>query len=176
MGSFTVINFNAYRCRNREKIRHIHEFINGYEPSIVGIQEIYISTAMSEFSGKCQVYFNIENNSRDGVGIVTLVKHGIKVYDLIIGYNGRILGLCIENAQIWNVYPQSGSAYKRDREIFFREELTELFIQWKDKTRFIFHLGDHNCTYRKADSENNQAQHLQQGLVSGQSSVSSWIN
>ena len=165
MGNFTIINFNAYRCRNKQKIKEIHEFIKGYEPSIVGIQEIFIQSAMSEFSKSYQVYFNIENSSKDGVGIVTLIRHGITVYDIILGFNGRILGLCIENAQIWNVYPQSGTNFKKEREVFFREELTELFIQWKDKTKYIFQLGDHNCTHRKEDSLHNPAQHLQQGLV-----------
>ena len=135
MGYFTIINFNAYRCRNQQKIREIHDFIDGYEPNIIGIQEIYIVTAMVEFSGRYQVYFNIENSSKDGIGIVTLVKHGIKVHDMIVGINGRILGLCIENAQIWNVYPKSGTAFKKEREKFFREELTELFIQWENKTK-----------------------------------------
>ena len=43
------------------------------------------------------------------------------IEDLILGSSGRILGVKLENIQIWNVYPKSGSAFKRDREIFFRE-------------------------------------------------------
>ena len=95
------------------------------------------------------------------MGIVTLVKHGIQVNDIIVGLNGRILGVRIGDAQIWNIYPKSGSSFKKDREVFFREELSELFIQWKDTTKYIYQIGDHNCIHRKEDSLYNSQQHLQ---------------
>ena len=71
----------------------------------------------------------------------------------------------IKNAQIWNVYPKSGTAFKQARELFFREELCVLMVNWKDHTRYIFQSGDHNCTHRLSDSLNNGNQHLQPGLV-----------
>ena len=49
MEYFTVININASRCRSLAKIREIHEFISSYEPNVVAIQEIYISSALKEF-------------------------------------------------------------------------------------------------------------------------------
>ena len=85
--------------------------------------------------------------------------------DTIISKNGRIIGVKIENAQIWNVYPKSGTAFKQARELFFREELCVLMVNWKDHTRYIFQSGDHNCTHRLSDSLNNGNQHLQPGLV-----------
>ena len=161
MGYFTILNFNAYRGSNLGKIQEYFDFIDSYEPNIVGIQEINISSAMKVFSGVYQVYCNIESSAQDGVGIVTLVKHGIQVNDIIVGLNGRILGVRIGDAQIWNIYPKSGSSFKKDREVFFREELSELFIQWKDTTKYIYQIGDHNCIHRKEDSLYNSQQHLQ---------------
>ena len=79
MEYFTIVNLNASRCSNVCKIREIYDFIASYRPTIVGIQEINISSALKTFTGVYQVYCNIENNSKDGIGIVTLVKHGIKV-------------------------------------------------------------------------------------------------
>ena len=38
------------------------------------------------------------------------------------------------NIQIWNVNPQSGSGFKKDRETFFRETLCNLMMNWKDQT------------------------------------------
>ena len=64
------------------------------------------------------------------------------------------------------MYPKSGSAYKKERESFFRKDLTELYIQWKDCTKYIFQLGDHNCPHRSEDSLYNSSQHLQKGLIS----------
>ena len=122
-------------------------------------------SALKVFSEKFQVFINIEQGSQDGIGIVTLVKRGFHISDLIIGQNGRIIGLKILNLQIWNIYPKSGSAFKKDREIFFRESLCSLFMNWKDSTEFIIQVGDHNCIHRNLDSLNNAPQHLQPGLI-----------
>ena len=117
-------------------------------------------SALKVFSGKFQVFINFEADSRDGIGIVTLVKKGITVSDNIIAKNGRIIGLKIYNMQLWNIYPPSGSQFKKDREIFFRETLCNLMMNWKDQSKYIIESGDHNCTHRLADSLNNSAQHL----------------
>ena len=130
MNYFTVINLNASRIANVVKLGEINDFISDYKPDVLGIQEVNISAALKVFSGEYQVYCNIESNAKDGVGIVSLVKHGIRVDDIIVGNNGRMLGLSLKNAQIWTVYPKSGTGFKKERETFFREEFNELFIQW----------------------------------------------
>ena len=38
-------------------------------------------------------------------------------------------------------------------------------VSWKDHTMMISQAGDHNCTIREQDSENNKKQHLQPGLI-----------
>ena len=141
-------------------------FLMGYDPFMVCIQEINLTAALRVFDRKFQVFVNIEDGVKDGVGIFSLVKLGIKVRDIIIGLNGRIIGLLIDNSQFWNVYPKSGTHFKQERETFFREDLTELFSQWKDRTKYKFQLGDHNCTHRLEDSLHNAAQHIQPGLIS----------
>ena len=163
--SFILLNLNASRIRNEVRIKSILNFIMSYEASLVCIQEIHIVNALRVFSGIFQVYVNIETNSNDGIGIITLVKNGIKVSDQIIGLNGRIIGLKIECVQLWNVYPQSGSEHKRNRETFFRETLCNLMMNWKDHSKFIIESGDHNCIHRLTDSENNSNQHFQPALV-----------
>ena len=166
MVNIAVINLNASRFRNRGRIEQIYSFLKEYDPYIVCIQEINVATALQVLDGRFQIFINIEKGSKDGIGIVTLVKLGIQIRDVIIGQNGRIIGLLLDNIQIWNVYPKSGSAFRKEREIFFREELTELFVQWKDNTKYIFQIGDHNCTHRMEDSLYNGAQHLQKALIS----------
>ena len=101
----------------------------------------------------------------DGVGIVTIVKRDIKILESIIGSEGRILGLKIPNVQLWHVYPISGSGHKKDRELFFRETLNNYMMCWKDSTKYLVQAGDHNCTHRLLDSENNPKEKYQDGLV-----------
>ena len=85
---FNVINFNAYRSRNVAKVVSFSDFLDQYNPSFVGIQEIYIETALKVFSSKYQVLVNLEMGTKDGIGIVTLIKHGLKISESIIGKNG----------------------------------------------------------------------------------------
>ena len=103
-------------------------FFQNYDPLFICIQEINVFSALKVFSGKFQVFINFEADSRDGIGIVTLVKKGITVSDNIIAKNGRIIVLKIYNMQLWNLYPPSGSQFKKDREIFF----VILFLWRKD--------------------------------------------
>ena len=164
-GYFNIFNFNAFRCRNIGKIRNYYDFFEQYSPAFVFIQEINISSALTIFGDKFQVFINVESDAQDGIGIVTLVRKGLYVSDIIVGKNGRIIGVKVCNLQLWNVYPKSGSGYKNERETFFREDLCNLMMNWKDTTEFILQSGDHNCIHRLKDSENNAGQHLQPGLI-----------
>ena len=102
MVNIAVINLNASRFRNRGRIEQIYSFLKEYDPYIVCIQEINVATALQVFDGRFQIFINIEKGSKDGIGIVTLVKLGIQIRDVIIGQNGRIIGLLLDNIQIWN--------------------------------------------------------------------------
>ena len=148
MSSFNIFNFNAYRSKSLDKLEKFSTLFESYDPIFIFIQEIHVFSAMKAFSRKYQVFINLESESKDGIGIVTLVKNRIFISDTIIAKNGRIIGLKISNIQLWNVYPQSGSAYKKEREIFFRETLCNLMMNWKDQSEYIFESGDHNCTHR----------------------------
>ena len=138
-----------------------------YEPAVVFIQEINIAGALQVFSHHFQVYVNMEPRAQftDGLGIVTIVRHDIKVWESIIGSEGRILGIKVSNVQLWHVYPFLRSAYKKEREIFVRETLNNYMMLWKDSTQYLVQGGDHNCTHRLIDSLNNQAEKYQYGLV-----------
>ena len=146
---FLVLNFNASCTSSLVKIRNFLNFINQYEPIFVAIQEINIVSALKIFREKFQVIVNIEEGTKDGIGMVCLIV------DTILGVNGRIIGIKIKNVQFWNVYPHSGTNSKNRREIFFREELTGYMMNWKDSTRYIFEVGDHNCCHRALDSLHN---------------------
>ena len=65
--------------------------------------------ALQVFSFYYHVYVNIEETARDNIGMCTLVSKNLNVRDQIIGLNGRIIGIKLENVQIWNIYPKSGS-------------------------------------------------------------------
>ena len=116
------------------------------------------------FEKDFNVVVNWDLQSSNKIGIAVLIKKNFKIEDKVIGVNGRIIGIKLRDIQIWNVYPQSGSIFKKDRESFFTEMLCNYMVLWKDQSKFIFQGGDHNCIHRKEDCRNNQSQHLHQGL------------
>ena len=72
--NYLIMNFNASRTSSLIKIRNFLNFINQYDPIFVAIQEINITSAIKIFSEKFQVLVNIEEGSKDGIGIVSLIK------------------------------------------------------------------------------------------------------
>ena len=70
--NYLIMNFNASRTSSLIKIRNFLNFINQYDPIFVAIQEINITSAIQIFSEKFQVLVNIEESSKDGIGIVSI--------------------------------------------------------------------------------------------------------
>ena len=73
------------------KINRFLVFLNEYDPSFVCIQEINVVSALKVFSSKFQVLINVEANSNDAIGIVSLVKKGFPILD------------SIQNVRTWGV-------------------------------------------------------------------------
>ena len=162
-----IISLNAHRIGRREKLVELREKILEKNPHVVYIQEIVVNAAIRVFNASFQVVINMEERAinGDGVGIVTLIKNGINISDFIVGAEGRTIGIKINNAQFWNIYPLSGTNNKTWRETYFRETLPNYMANWKDQTLFVNQGGDHNCIIRDIDSENNPRQHMQDGLI-----------
>ena len=95
--NINIFNFNASRCASLRRIQQFYEYFEPYDPTFVCVQEISVISALKVFSDKYQVFVNLEPGVTDGIGIVTLVKKGIKVTDVIIGLNGRIIGVKLTN-------------------------------------------------------------------------------
>ena len=109
-----IISLNAHRIGRREKLVELREKILEKNPHVVYIQEIVVNAAIRVFNASFQVVINMEERAinGDGVGIVTLIKNGINISDFIIGAEGRTIGIKINNAQFWNIYPLSGTNNK----------------------------------------------------------------
>ena len=162
-----IISINAHRIGRLSKLLELNEIIKMEKAQIIHIQEIVISSALKVFSEDYQMFINFEESAinTDGVGIITMVQKGMHVLDFIIGGDGRTIGVKVRDIQFWHCYPKSGTENKKWREKYFRETLPNQMVIWKDHTVMVSQAGDHNCTIREEDSENNKKQHLQSGLV-----------
>ena len=159
------LNFNAYRSVDIQKLRCFLDTIKTFNSSIVTIQEIHVGNALKVFQNDYRVFINVEQHSRDLIGICTLVKNNLKVKDVILGENGRIIGVLLDSLKVFNVYPKSGTQNRRLRENFFRQELPHIMKFWDDDQMDVILAGDYNCIHRKQDSLNNPDAHFQPGLV-----------
>ena len=165
MEGFKFLNFNAYRSVDIQKLRCFLDTIKTFNSSIVTIQEIHVGNALKVFQNDYRVFVNVEQHSRDLIGICTLVKNNLKVKDVILGENGRIIGVLLDSLKVFNVYPKSGTQNRRLREKFFRQELPHIMKFWDDDQMDVILAGDYNCIHRKQDSLNNPDAHFQPGLV-----------
>ena len=103
-----ILSINSRRYRLREKIQRVYEFINDQEPDVVLIQEASVAGYKQVVKDNYHVFMNVSSQARDGVGVVTLVKKNIKVYDIMMDEEGRVLRVRVNDCQIWNVYPNAG--------------------------------------------------------------------
>ena len=140
MGVFNILTLNFSRYKNEKKILQVWEKLSKYEVDIYCLQEVNIESVLKCFNDKYQVIVNWEDLSNNKIGIAMLVKNNLKNFVKILGGNGRSIGIKLENMQVWNLYPQSGSLFKKDREIFFTEKLCNYMMLWKDQTKFLFQL------------------------------------
>ena len=159
-----IISLNTRRFAKTEKVMEIKKYIENHDPSVIIMQEVSILDMYEQMKDKYKTIFTIEQNNTDGVGIMIFYKKDLQVYDRIIDSSGMILGLKLNDTQIWNIYPMSGSM-KKEREEFFSDTLAQAMSPWSSSTSNIILGGDMNCTIRLEDSENNQHQHYQEGLV-----------
>ena len=160
-----IFNFNASRISSLQRVRAIKSVFEAFDADIISIQEIDIKSSVIIFAASYHVFVNLENEAKDSIGIVTLVRKTIRVKEFNIGANGRVIGLIVGNFQHWNVYPRSGTNNKVWREKFFRETLFDYLSVWSNRSRYCLLAGDFNCTNRMIDSVNNQNGHYQPGLV-----------
>ena len=165
MGTFNIISLNFSRFKNLGKINEIKNSLEKYDYDILCCQEIDIDSALVCFGNTFQTIVNWDLNAQHKIGTAVIIKKGININDYIVGCNGRLIGIKVENMQIWNLYPPSGSEFRKEREKFFTEKITSHMILWKDESNYIFQAGDFNCTHRKEDSKNNPDQHISNGLL-----------
>ena len=98
-----LFNFNAYRATSFDRIKFLRSIFERYDADIVSIQEIHVKNSLIAFRDSYHVLINIEKDSRDGIGIVTLIRKNVTLKDVIVSDNGRIIGVTSGDIQHWNI-------------------------------------------------------------------------
>ena len=124
MGTFNIISLNFSRFKNLGKINEIKNSLEKYNYDILCCQEIDIDSALVCFGNTFQTIVNWDLNTQHKIGTAIIIKKGININDYIVGCDGRMIGIKVENIQIWNLYPPSGSEFRKERENIFTEKIT----------------------------------------------------
>ena len=139
-----IISANVHRINSKAKGLELLDMLRRFDPTVVYFQEIGICMALQVFKPFYQVYVNLDEEcmGSDRIGIATIVKRGIDIMDVILGNEGRTIGIKTRNIQFWNIYPKSGTGEKKWRENFFREELPNMMTNWRGDTKYTNQGGD----------------------------------
>lgn len=132
----------------------LRDFVWSNDIDIVFLQEV----AFENFSF-LSTHTAFVNISDDNKGTAILVRRNIDFSDVLLNPNGRISSIRIGEINFINIYAQSGSGFRKQRDMLFTQDVLVHLSQ--DGPNVI--LGDFNCILLKKDS-NGTVKNISQGL------------
>lgn len=149
-----TVNLNGITCKAKQSL--VRDFVNFNDIDIVFFQEMNILS--SSFLPNHEIILSYSNLSRS---TAVAVRKSFNFSDLIVDPSGRIISLIINGINFINVYAQSGSQFKKERNDFFTETIA---LHLNKNYQDLVIGGDFNCFLTDADSKgaNNFCQGLQQ--------------
>lgn len=141
--TFSSLNCNG--LKNGTKQALLNDFIKQNDIDICFLQEVNVNLF------KCLKGYDFVGNigkSERGTGII--FRMGQKIQDIICSIDGRIISITVDNIRFVNLYAPSGSQKQKERDEFFKNEIT---VHLKFNLPLAI-LGDFNCVTRNKDSTN----------------------
>lgn len=138
-----TININSIVCDAKKSL--LKDFIAINDLDIVFLQEVCFQNFT--FIKSHLVFVNVGFNNR---GTAILLRRGIPFSDLLMSECGRITSIIINQINYINIYAKSGSQFKRERNIFFLDEISVHLN--KDSASSNVICGDFNCIIDTTDT------------------------
>lgn len=148
-----TVNLNGIVCKAKQSL--IKDFVNFNNIDIVFFQEMNITSSSFLPSHEVVLSFNHINRST-----AVAIRKNLAFSDLLVDPSGRIISFMLNRIKFINIYAQSGSQYKKERNDFFTESLA---LHLNTNYDGIVIGGDFNCCLYEEDSRgaNNFCQGLQ---------------
>jgi exonuclease III len=138
-----TINICGFECEVKKSL--LNDFLRNKDNDIIFLQEVIFT----DF-GRFYEYETLVNIGTAPRGTAIMVRHGIEYRDLLMSTCGRIISLAIGDTNFINVYPISGSQYRRERREFFLNEIVP-HLNKTNTNKYIIG-GDFNCILDPADT------------------------
>lgn len=149
-----TVNLNGIVCKAKQSL--VRDFVNLNDIDIVFFQEMSM-TSTSFLSGH-DVILSYTNSCRS---TAVAIRKNFVYSDMLVDPSGRIISFIVNGVNFVNVYAQSGSQYKKERNDFFTESIA---IHLNKHFDSLVIGGDFNCVLSENDCRgaNNFCQGLQQ--------------
>lgn len=148
-----TVNLNGVVCSAKQSL--IRDFVNFNDLDIVFFQEMNITS--SSFLPNHEVVLSYNHINRS---TAVAIRKNFAFTDLLVDPTGRIISFMLKGIKFINIYAQSGSQYKKERNEFFTESLA---LHLNSNFDGLVIGGDFNCVLYEEDSRgsNNFCQGLQ---------------
>jgi Reverse transcriptase (RNA-dependent DNA polymerase)/Endonuclease/Exonuclease/phosphatase family len=138
-----TLNINSISCDVKKSL--LKDFIVNNDLDIIFLQEV----SFQNFSF-IQSHRTVLNISDRGRGTAILLRNGLDFDQVQMSECGRIVSLVVDGINLICIYAKSGANFKRERNLFFMNEITTHF--YKRSVRETIVGGDFNCILNSADS------------------------
>jgi exonuclease III len=140
-----TLNINSIGCDVKKSL--LKDFIMNNNLDIIFLQEV--SFLNFSFIASHRTVLNISERGR---GTAILLRNGIEFSDLQMSECGRIVSLVVDAVNMVCIYAKSGTNFKRERNIFFLNDISTHFNKRGIKNTIVG--GDFNCISDPSDSRN----------------------
>ena len=149
-----TVNLNGIVCKAKQSL--VRDFVNLNDIDIVFFQEM--SMTSTSFLPGHDVILSYTNSCRS---TAVAIRKNFVYSDMLVDPSGRIISFIVNGVNFVNVYAQSGSQYKKERNDFFTESIA---IHLNKHFDSLVIGGDFNCVLSENDCRgaNNFCQGLQQ--------------
>lgn len=149
-----TVNLNGIVCKAKQSL--VRDFVNMNDIDIVFLQEMSITS--TSFLPNHEVILNYNNVSRS---TAVAIRRNFVYSDLLVDPSGRIISFVVNGINFINIYAQSGSQYKKERNEFFTEQVA---LHLNKNVKNLAIGGDFNCVLDEKDCKgaNNFCPGLQQ--------------
>lgn len=137
-----TVNLNGIVCTAKQSL--IRDFVNYNNVDIVFFQEMNITS--SSFLPNHEIILSYNHINRS---TAVAIRRTFAFTDLLVDPSGRIISFMLKGIKFINIYAQSGSQFKKERNEFFTEGLA---LHLNSNFDALVIGGDFNCVLYEEDS------------------------
>ena len=144
-----IATYNIARISSPEKQKIMLDFFLQHNLDIICLQEITFNTCPI-LTNHYQMFTNLGPRKH---GTAILVRHGLRVKNILLEPEGRLIAMEVRDLAFVCIYAPSGDQNKTNRDIFLRQTVPAYVTQYKAPAII---LGDFNAVDELEDRKSSK--------------------